>query len=242
MQITDLFDQRPLPWALPEIPPLRVGNYGEWRLEKGKLPPLLRGYFRGLQPCPPDNWLLRNDRCLWMSITPAELESMAPMLATASGDVVVMGLGLGVLLHAVKRHPLVSSVTLIERDPKVLDLHRHTGVLDDVEVVLTDALTWRPRREYNVVMADIWPTFGDSAIEADTKRIARNVEADRYAIWTIELAYISWCAAENVDDPDEYGRFLDFAQDLNVRLAYHNLYDGSYERWCVRAAHNSMMR
>jgi hypothetical protein len=84
-------------WTLPRpeirIPPYRPGRMGAWELKR-QVQPVLRGYFRGLQACT-ENYVLVRDNRVWMSLSPVEVESLAPHVAQMRGHVVIAGLGMG---------------------------------------------------------------------------------------------------------------------------------------------------
>lgn len=233
----------PTPLATPfpavPVPSLRPGRIGSLRVGQGRLPFLVRGYFTGLQVTGGENWLMVDGGTTWMSCSPAELESVAPLYRAAVGDVVVMGLGLGVLLAAVKHKPGVRSVTVVEMDPRVVTLCEH--LLDGVEVVVADARVWRPDRTFDVVLADIWPRFMDEAIERDLVQIAGNVRASSYAAWSIEPCYFEWATATlGAHQARNPGGFARYAEALGVPLALHaDLPDHScYEAQAAFAAEN----
>jgi hypothetical protein len=227
------------PFPAVPVPRLRPGRVDSLRVVRGRLPPVVRGFFTGLQVAGGDNWLMADGGTTWMSCSPAELESVAPLYRAAVGDVVVMGLGLGVLLAAVKHKPGVRSVTVVEMDPRVVTLCEH--LLDGVEVVIADARVWRPERTFDVVLADIWPRFMDEAIERDLVQIAGNVRASRYAAWSIEPCYFEWATAtlgaHQARDP---GGFARYAEALGVPLALHADLpeDSCYEAQAAFAAEN----
>jgi hypothetical protein len=58
------------------VPRYRAGPISEWRLEC-QVQPVPRGYFRGLQTAAA-NYLLMRDGRVWMSLSPVEIESLAP--------------------------------------------------------------------------------------------------------------------------------------------------------------------
>ena len=75
----DIIEGWTLPWPEIRIPPYRTGRVGAWELKRQEQP-VLRGYFRGLQACAENYLLVRDDR-VWMSLSPVEIESLAPHVA-----------------------------------------------------------------------------------------------------------------------------------------------------------------
>jgi len=78
----------------------------------------------------------------------------------AHGDVLVAGLGLGMILHHILKKESVSEVTVIEKYQDVVDLVLPTlPTSEKLKVLLDDIYTWKPRRGkcYDVIWFDIWP-------------------------------------------------------------------------------------
>jgi hypothetical protein len=80
-----VIDSWTLPWPEIRVPPYRTGHVGEWELKRQRQS-VLRGYFRGLQACT-ENYLLMRDNRVWMSLSPVEVESLAPHVAQMRGHV-----------------------------------------------------------------------------------------------------------------------------------------------------------
>lgn len=58
---------------------------------------------------------------MWMSHTPNEVVTLLPLARQARGRTVVVGLGLGWLLHDVSWRPAVREVVLVERDAELVE-------------------------------------------------------------------------------------------------------------------------
>lgn len=102
---------------------------------------------------------------LMMSNTHSELDDAIPFVTQASGNVLVAGLGLGVVAEALARSPLVQSVTVVEIEeqvvrlvgPRLVQLAEAAKILP-VKIVCQDIHKWRPPRlvGYDAVYLDIW--------------------------------------------------------------------------------------
>lgn len=154
---------------------------------------------------------LRRGGDLWMSLTPLEVESQAIGIAAARGHVVIMGLGMGWAAAECALDPEVTAVTVIERDPEVIALHRELalferldlGVGAKVRIVCSDALEWRPNGPVDLLMPDIWLPLvcpGNRAIEV--RRMQVNVAARAVYFWGQELELARQAAARGlaIDD------------------------------------------
>lgn len=89
-----------------------------------------------------------------------ERATCVQVVERAHGDVLVAGLGLGMILHPILRKVTVRSVTVIEKYQDVVDLVLPTlPAREKLAVLLDDIYTWQPPRgrRYDVIWFDIWP-------------------------------------------------------------------------------------
>lgn len=112
-----------------------------------------------------------------MSDLPMEKRTCQPFLEAARGNVLVAGLGLGIVLLPVQAKPEVARVTVVEKYPDVVRLVAPRLPLDraKVEIVQGDVFRWRPAEaeRYDVMWFDIWSTIeGLNADEIDWLRSA----------------------------------------------------------------------
>jgi hypothetical protein len=115
-----------------------------------------RGDFNGamgdpgpLQARPPGTWVaLEIDGIGWMYDVPDERRWNLPIVEAARGDVLIGGLGLGMILHPILKKPEVVSVTVLENNEDVaaLVLPSLEGVegREKLSVVFADAEHWIP--------------------------------------------------------------------------------------------------
>lgn len=108
---------------------------------------------------PSDGWTLM------MSDTPFEVRSALGFIGEATGDVLILGLGLGATTVPVLAKPEVTSVTVIEKNMDVIDLvmgplRRQPGG-EKLTVVHDNAFAWKPARgqKFDTMWFDIWPTI-----------------------------------------------------------------------------------
>ena len=93
-----------------------------------------------------------------MSDTPAEIEDHLWAVWRARGDVLVLGLGLGTVVQALLVKQSVTSVTVVELAPDLIDLVGSHFTDARLRIVEGDAWTWEPPTgaHYELVWADIW--------------------------------------------------------------------------------------
>jgi hypothetical protein len=185
------------------IPAYKERQIGRWRVSRLAFG-LDHGYHTGL-------WAVRDMPVLlrgggpssawetWMALSPHEVESQEPGCRHAFGHTVIMGLGMGWVAVNVALNPAVNRVTVIEHDPEVIDLFRHSGALDDLadavvrkmDIIEADALEWSPGRPVDFLYADIWRNLAEADTLDQVRRMAGNVGARRIYYWGQELAIYS---------------------------------------------------
>lgn len=154
--------------------------------------------------------LRRNDD-VWMSLSPLEMESQSIGVAAARGHVVIMGLGMGWAAAECALDNDVTQVTVIERDPDVIALHRELALFDrlpgglggKVRIVSGDALEWRPDAPVDLLMPDIWlPLVSENDRAAEVAQMQANVGAAAIYFWGQEMEIARQAAARGLEIDD----------------------------------------
>lgn len=174
---------------------------GAWKLAIGTNIPS-RGYWSGLKLVREVPVLTRGSDT-WMSLTPIEYESQILGVAAAQGHVVIMGLGMGWVAAETALREAVSMVTIVERDPEVIALHRELdlfarlpgGAGNKVRIVEGDAFAWRPDHAVDLLMPDIWLNLVEGDRVPDVRRMQDNVGAQAIYFWCQELEIARHAAA-----------------------------------------------
>ena len=106
----------------------------------------------------------------WMSIKPSEIESSQAAVDAAIGCVVTFGLGLGYFAYMAARKPDVVSVTIVERDPSVIELFLgqilpQIPEKNKISVIQSDAFDYLEHQmrhsQTDFVFMDIWHDIAD---------------------------------------------------------------------------------
>ncbi|EBD9299309.1 hypothetical protein NTB97_003168 [Salmonella enterica] len=103
-----------------------------------------------------------------MSNTPMEIRTCETFIEQATGRVLINGLGLGMVLHAILQKDDITRVTVIEKEQDVINLVAGTFAHDPrVEIVHADAMEYCPPAgvTYDVVFHDIWPDYAISNLD-----------------------------------------------------------------------------
>ncbi len=131
----------------------------------------------------------------WMSLSAREIESQELGCRAATGDTVVMGLGMGWAAANAALRPEVTRVTVVEMDPEVIGLIDELDVFAQlppeaaakITVLEGDALTYTPEAPIDTLLADIWlPLNGDDRVE-QVQRMAANTRAGKVYFWGQEM-------------------------------------------------------
>lgn len=106
----------------------------------------------------------------WMTLLPNETVTTLPAVEQARGRVLTYGLGLGYFAFMASEKPEVSSVTVVERSPDVIELFQ-SFILPQfpqrgkIRVICADAFDYAQKEmadeRYDFVFADIWHDVGD---------------------------------------------------------------------------------
>jgi len=191
------------------IPRYRPMIHGEWELRISALgfapgywsEPVLMAGMAAL--------LRRGDT--WMAITPLELESQQIGIFQARGHVLIFGLGMGWAAAATAARPEVTAVTVVEKDPEVIEL---VAALDPfaqlpeaarskLRLFEGDALDYRPDLPVDLLMPDIWlPMVSDDRLD-EVRRMQANVGAAAIYFWgqELEIARRAVAAGHALDGP-----------------------------------------
>jgi hypothetical protein len=144
---------------------------------------------------PGDYTRLVIDGRVFMSDTAHEKLSSLPLLNRAHGNVLVSGLGIGMVLPPLLANPLVDSVVVIENNADVIKLVGSHFEDTKLEIVLGDVWTWKPHRRelFDVIFHDIWPSIDSENLD-DMNRLKR-----RYRRWMRKSkSRWQWCWAEDI--------------------------------------------
>jgi hypothetical protein len=106
-----------------------------------------------------------------MSDTPSEIQEHAHALLNATGRVLINGLGLGCLPHALLAKPGITHIDIVEIDPDVIDLtdnfidprvHIHRGDASNPWAIFPKGTTW------DYAWHDIWSQISDDNLDDDS--------------------------------------------------------------------------
>lgn len=143
-----------------------------WKLEKFEVKndDLLYAFRSGVDP---GNYIrLMHDGKLIMSDTDMEKRTNAEFCSKAHGDVLIGGLGIGLIVLAIQDKPEVNSITILECNQDVIDLVAMQLPLNNkVKIVNADVFTWKPDKgiRYDTIYMDIWPLISKEIYQKEMR-------------------------------------------------------------------------
>lgn len=99
--------------------------------------------------------LLRNGE-LWMSNTPDELNDANELLYKAEGNVLIAGLGMGIIPWLLMQRGKVKKITIVEIDKDVIELISPYLKGLPVEIIEGSIFDFKPKQHYDWGWFDIW--------------------------------------------------------------------------------------
>lgn len=102
-------------------------------------------------------WRLTEGGCLYMTNTPAEIRDHVPFINKACGNVLIAGLGLGMVVQALLDQGNCEHITVVELSQDVIDLVGPSYNDPRVEIVCCDIFKFKPQLHYDYAWFDIWP-------------------------------------------------------------------------------------
>lgn len=113
------------------------------------------------------------DGSAMMTDHPHELATNQKFLNAASGDVLIFGLGLGLIIFPLLHSEDIKSITIIEKDPHlphvVGEIIKEHDVHNKVKIEYGDATLMHnnmdPNKKYDTIYFDIWPNIDAESIK-----------------------------------------------------------------------------
>lgn len=144
--------------------------------------------------CPAGDYTkLSCNRMIVMSDTPDEIRDHMSMIEAAKDNILITGLGLGMVLQACLNKDEVAHATVIEQPTDVISLvgkHYQQMFGDRLTIINADAMTWTPPKDirYGAVWHDIWNEInGDNIEEMRILRKRYQKISDWQGMWCYHL-------------------------------------------------------
>ena len=111
-----------------------------------------------------------------MSDTPMEKRTNLSFLQNAYGDVLIGGLGLGMIVLPVQGKENVVSITIVEKNMEVIDMIcSQISFNEKVKIVCADVFEWKPPKgeKYDCIYMDIWNFVNSDVYKNEMKPLKR---------------------------------------------------------------------
>ena len=149
-----------------------------WKLEKFEIK---QGNFRAMiDGIMPGKYirLTHNGECV-MSDTDMEQRTNLRFCSKAYGDIIIGGLGIGMIIMAIQDKPEVKSITVIEKNQEVIDLvASQLNFNEKVNIICADVFEWKPERgvKYDMAYMDIWNWINEDIYKKEMQPLKRKYE------------------------------------------------------------------
>lgn len=149
---------------------------GEWKLEHFTVDDH-RNWQARLEGITPGTYvrLIHGLDCV-MSNTNMEKRTNMDFCCNAYGDVLIGGLGIGMIILAIQDKPEVKSITVIEKNQEVIDMIvPQLKFNEKVRIICADVFEWKPDTgtKYDMAYMDIWSWINKDIYEQQMKPLKR---------------------------------------------------------------------
>ena len=101
--------------------------------------------------------LINSEWLVIMEDNEKEAAEAEDFLNSATGDVLLAGLGLGMVVQPLIDNESVTSITIVEKFQEVIDLvWSHVPQSNKVRLITDDIYTWTPDKDFDVAWFDSW--------------------------------------------------------------------------------------
>lgn len=141
-----------------------------------------------------ETFILRHKGIQWMGSDKyfiCSKDLLHSQYEVAYGDVLITGLGFGILTKALAKKPGVSSVTVLELNQDVIDMYLASNELEDnVTIIQADASTYQSDKKYDCLLPDHYELQGIDWVISDMRDLAKRIKHDVYWPWSIEEIFL----------------------------------------------------
>lgn len=179
---------------------------------------------------------IKENNYTWMSVTPNEILTMEKPIADARGNVLTVGCGLGYYAYMVSEKENVEHVTIIEKEPEVIELF-NTFILpqfthkDKIIVIEVDAFDYMEKLkdgEFDYCFADIWISNHDIVPYMKLKNICKKFRKMSISYWIEDtlmdtiIKYIYMIILEEFykNNNIQYPEFMKISEDEEYKKQY----------------------
>ncbi len=137
-----------------------------------------------------------NLRKTMMSNHESETITNQKFIDVARGEVLVFGLGIGLIIFPILQDSEIKKITIVEIDNGLIEIVspvvKNRDVLNKLEIINADAFTWETEKKFDTIYFDIWHTINTESfdeMERLKERYLKNLSTDGWID--------SWCSELN---------------------------------------------
>ena len=206
--------------------------------------------------------VIKQQDVTWMSVTPFEINTMAPILEKVKGKIITLGLGLGYFASMAALKPDVNEVLVIEKDQQVIDIfleyiYPQLPNKEKINIIHEDAFAFlkTTKRRFDHWFVDIHHTADDGLpIYIRMKKLEKISTSGQWHYW-LESSIISLFRRYMIIFLQEQLLSFDDSKYQNPTTLEDYLYQGLYQvnqdvfirslgdldRWLSHASIQSML-
>jgi len=143
----------------------------------------------------PISYSLYEKENLWMQHSPIEtgLQSIKQFYSSydiANGNVLLSGLGFGVLPLWLKNKSNVKNITVVEKNKDIIDIFNDLNNNHEINIIHEDINNYRSKTVYDFVGLDHYENESYTEIIKNSKEILKNINNKSFWIWSLERIYL----------------------------------------------------
>lgn len=154
---------------------LSTAQVGDFKLEKFTIEKNnMAAMFQGISPGEYVRLTHRGE--VVMSDTMMEKRTNSAFCRNAYGDILIGGLGIGMIIMAIQDNENVRSITVLEKNQEVIDMVANQLPLNNkVKIICADVFTWKPEKgqKFDCIYMDIWNYVNVDVYQEEMKPLKR---------------------------------------------------------------------
>ncbi len=140
------------------------------------------------------NYYLFNDDRQWMVLGKKNLDEIEDLYSSydlATGNVLMSGLGFGILALWVAQKKGVNSVTVVESSKEVIDMFLNTNILpSNVTIINEDINNFKTQETFDALLLDHYELEDPEDCLKNMKEIASQIPHKTFWSWSMELMFL----------------------------------------------------
>jgi hypothetical protein len=149
----------------------------------------------------------------------------------AYGNVLITGLGFGILLKALEKKEEVTSITVLEQQQDVVDAFLMHNEIDKnkTKILIEDATTYHTDEKFDCFLPDHYEQQGFWWKVEDMNKLSKRINSDRFWPWSIEALFFKamYPIAVYPESPEEI--FTIYASEIYPKWEFfiNKYFDGN---------------